>query len=161
MRRRIGVVLRRLPDAAGGLALEGSMAEARPGDCFSPVIIRRIEMSLPSQTPRRLSARRAVSVSALAGAACLALLLEGGRDNPIAATTQVLAEGRARYLEECASCHATDGSGVEGIGHRLPHLSDSAARLSDGELFFIIDGFRGKDPEETWKLVHYLRQLAG
>lgn len=94
--------------------------------------------------------------------------------NPIAASPRVLAEGRAHFADHCASCHGNDGGGRTPIGQNLyPRAPDMRARgtqaLTDGELFFIIEngvrftgmpgwGGAGK-PEESWKLVHFIRHL--
>lgn len=96
--------------------------------------------------------------------------------NPVPLTPAVLAEGRAHFADHCAGCHANDGSGATEMGQNLyPKPPDmrkqSTQRLSDGEIFFIIkDGVRltgmpawgdaaGRDDQETWKLVHFIRHL--
>jgi len=78
--------------------------------------------------------------------------------------------------DHCAVCHANDGSGATEMGQNLyPKPPDmrkqSTQRLSDGEIFFIVkDGVRltgmpawgdaaGRDDQETWKLVHFIRHL--
>lgn len=119
--------------------------------------------------PSRLEARfaRRVRSWAIPGSA-------GSARNPIPPTPQVLAEGRAHFADHCASCHANDGSGRTELGRNLyPRAPDMRARgtqeLTDGELFYIIEngvrltgmpgwGGAGK-PEETWKLVHFIRHL--
>ena len=96
--------------------------------------------------------------------------------NPVALTPEVLSESMAHFADHCASCHANDGSGETAIGRGLyPKPPDmrkqSTQRLSDGEIFFIVkDGVRltgmpawgdaaGRDDQETWKLVHFIRHL--
>ena len=96
--------------------------------------------------------------------------------NPVPLTPAVLAEGRAHFADHCAVCHANDGSGATEMGQNLyPKPPDmrkqSTQRLSDGEIFFIVkDGVRltgmpawgdaaGRDDQETWKLVHFIRHL--
>jgi len=96
--------------------------------------------------------------------------------NPVPFTPAVLAEGRAHFADHCAVCHANDGSGATEMGQNLyPKPPDmrkqSTQRLSDGEIFFIVkDGVRltgmpawgdaaGRDDQETWKLVHFIRHL--
>lgn len=96
--------------------------------------------------------------------------------NPVAASAEVIAEGRAHFADHCASCHANDGSGNTEIGRGMwPKVPDMRlARtqgLSDGELFWIIENgvrFTGmpgwstgtKDGETaSWHLVHFVRRL--
>lgn len=94
--------------------------------------------------------------------------------NPIPASPQVLADARAHFADHCASCHGNDGRGGTELGRNLyPRAPDMRARatqdLTDGELFWIIEngirftgmpgwGGAGK-PEESWKLVHFIRHL--
>jgi mono/diheme cytochrome c family protein len=101
---------------------------------------------------------------------------ERERPNPLPATPQNVAEGRAHFADHCALCHANDGSGDTEIGRGLyPRAPDmrrpQTQSLSDGELFAIIkNGVRltgmpawGRDDpasdEATWKLVHFIRHL--
>jgi len=96
--------------------------------------------------------------------------------NPLPASPQVLAEGRAHFADHCAGCHANDGSGDTEIGRGLyPNAPDmrrpETQALSDGALFYIIENgirFTGMpawgsgDPAAggpTWALVHFIRRL--
>jgi mono/diheme cytochrome c family protein len=96
--------------------------------------------------------------------------------NPIPATSDVVAEARAHFADHCASCHGNDGSGQTEIGqHLYPKAPDmrqaDTQSLSDGELFYIIhNGVRltgmpawGDNPPEedqdSWKLVYFIRHL--
>jgi mono/diheme cytochrome c family protein len=98
------------------------------------------------------------------------------RQNPIASTPEMLTEARAHWADHCAGCHANDGSGDALIGKRTyPPAPDmrlpETQRLTDGELFFIIQngirltampawgGGSGHDEEDSWKLVHFIRHL--
>ncbi|MCI0567370.1 MAG: c-type cytochrome, partial [Acidobacteria bacterium] len=63
--------------------------------------------------------------------------------NPIPLTPDALAEGMAHFADHCAGCHANDGSGETEMGQNLyPKAPDmrlpETQRLSDGELFYII-----------------------
>ena len=94
--------------------------------------------------------------------------------NPLPLESRIIAEGRAHFADHCASCHANDGSGDIALGRslypRAPDMRGPATQaLTDGELFFIIEngvrltgmpawGGSGK-PEESWKLVHFIRHL--
>jgi mono/diheme cytochrome c family protein len=98
------------------------------------------------------------------------------RPNPVAATPQALAEGRAHFADHCAICHANDGGGDTEMGRGLyPKAPDmrlaETQSLSDGELFYIIrNGVRftgmpawgSYDPasdDASWKLVLFIRHL--
>lgn len=96
--------------------------------------------------------------------------------NPVPVSEEAIAEGRAHFADHCATCHANDGSGNTQIGRNLypraPDMRQSETqKLSDGELFWIIDkGVRftgmpawGSDTlvgeVSTWHLVHFIRRL--
>jgi mono/diheme cytochrome c family protein len=97
------------------------------------------------------------------------------KKNPVAATPDVLAEGRAHWADHCASCHANDGSGEVPMGqHLYPPAPDmrlaGTQQKSDGELFYIIEngirmtgmpawGTPGEDETASWKLVHFIRHM--
>jgi mono/diheme cytochrome c family protein len=96
--------------------------------------------------------------------------------NPVTASPEVIAEGRAHFADHCASCHANDGSGNTDMGRSLyPRVPDMRlARtqgLSDGEIFYIIEngvrltGMPGwstgtaEGEKASWQLVHFIRHL--
>ena len=96
--------------------------------------------------------------------------------NPVPLHGDALGQARAHFADHCASCHGNDGKGKTEMGRALyprsPDLSASATQqLSDGELFYIIEngirftgmpGWGGAGrPEESWKLVHFIRHLPG
>lgn len=98
------------------------------------------------------------------------------RKNSIDPTPEVLSEARAHWADHCAGCHANDGSGDTLIGKRTyPPAPDmrlpATQRLSDGELFYIIQngirltampawgGGSAHDEEDSWKLVLFIRHL--
>lgn len=101
----------------------------------------------------------------------------GGRTavNPVAFSPDVWAESRAHFADHCATCHANDGSGQTEIGqHMYPKAPDmrlpDTQELTDGELYWIIEngvrltgmpawGPGGGGDLDTWKLVHFIRQL--
>ena len=103
----------------------------------------------------------------------------GARDtkNPVAASPEVVAEGRAHFADHCAVCHANDGGGDTDIGHGLypkpPDMrKEGTQSLSDGEIFYIIrNGVRftgmpawggegdAEDDKDSWELVHFIRHL--
>jgi mono/diheme cytochrome c family protein len=119
----------------------------------------------------RWMARRARSMAVPRGAKELA--------NPVPDSPQVLAEARAHWADHCAGCHSNNGSGDAEMGKRMyPPAPDmrqpDTQRMSDGELFFIIQngvrmtgmpawgggsGAQSHDEEDSWKLVGFIRHL--
>jgi len=100
-----------------------------------------------------------------------------GLMNPVSATPENFAAAREHYADHCASCHANDGSGDTEMGRNLyPKAPDMrlprTQRLSDGELFYIIEngvmltgmpGWSTGTPEgerSSWQLVHFIRRLS-
>lgn len=99
------------------------------------------------------------------------------KTNPVPDTPQVLAEAMAHWADHCAICHANNGSGDTQMGkHMYPPAPDMrearTQRLTDGELFFIIQNgvrFTGMPAwgasggahteEDSWKLVRFIRHL--
>jgi mono/diheme cytochrome c family protein len=96
--------------------------------------------------------------------------------NPVEYSGEIIAAGRAHFADHCAICHANDGSGDSPIGRGMwpkpPDMRlDRTQKLSDGELFWIIEnGIRftgmpawstGTPEGETasWHLVHFIRRL--
>jgi mono/diheme cytochrome c family protein len=95
--------------------------------------------------------------------------------NPVSNTPQTLADARAHWADHCAVCHANDGSGDTIMGRTYPPAPDmrlpATQRLSDGELFYIIEngvrltampawgGGSAHDEQESWKLVHFIRHV--
>jgi mono/diheme cytochrome c family protein len=96
--------------------------------------------------------------------------------NPVVNSPEVLAQARAHWADHCATCHANDGSGQTEMGpHMYPPAPDmrqrDTQRLTDGELFFIIEngvrltgmpswGGSHHGQEDSWKLVHFIRHLS-
>jgi len=95
--------------------------------------------------------------------------------NPVSANPEVLSEAMAHFADHCAFCHANDGSGSTEIGKGLypkpPDMRGPQTQdLTDGEIFYIIHngvrftgmpafGAAGKEDEDSWKLVHFIRHL--
>ena len=99
-----------------------------------------------------------------------------GKQNPVPDSSDVLAEARAHWADHCATCHANDGSGENTMGRQMyppaPDMrKDRTQRMTDGELFYIIEnGIRlsgmpawgsgtDKGSLDSWKLVHFIRHL--
>lgn len=95
--------------------------------------------------------------------------------NPLAPTTENVAEGRDNFSHYCAACHGLDGqnTGVpfaERMSPPVPKLnSPSVQAYSDGQLKWIIDNgiFPSGMPaskgilnnDEIWSIVVYIRHL--
>jgi mono/diheme cytochrome c family protein len=97
--------------------------------------------------------------------------------NPVPPGREAIDAGRAHFADHCAVCHGNDGRGRTEMGRGLyprpPDLTRPATqRLSDGELFWIIEnGVRftgmpawgheepGEGTEDSWRLVHFIRHL--
>ncbi len=96
--------------------------------------------------------------------------------NPWIATPDMLKEARDVFMDRCAICHGTDGSGQSQVGRNLypkpPDLRSARTQnLTDGQIHYIIrNGVRltgmpawGNPHEEqddaSWKLVLYIRDL--
>ena len=96
--------------------------------------------------------------------------------NPLRPTPEILREARDNFIDRCATCHGSDGSGKTQVGRNLyPKPPDLRARetqdLTDGQLHYIIrNGVRltgmpawgnPHDQADTdgWKLVLFIRDL--
>ena len=96
--------------------------------------------------------------------------------NPLPATPEILAEGRAHFADHCATCHGNDGKGQTSMGPkfypRAPDMTlEGTQSQSDGALFASIEnGIRltgmpafGNGTAESaygsWGLVHFIRHL--
>ena len=93
--------------------------------------------------------------------------------NPIEATGESLARGKALYGRNCAKCHGADGNGTGPSTHginadpRKLWVWGSAGDAADGYLFSIISNGRTDMPpwglvlseDERWDLVNYVKSL--
>jgi len=96
--------------------------------------------------------------------------------NPVPASPEVIRAGMAHFADQCASCHANDGSGDVVMGHAMfPRAPDMRTvptqAMTDGELFYVIEhgipmtgmpawGNGTPDGERsTWELVRFIRHL--
>lgn len=95
------------------------------------------------------------------------------RKNPIRVTSQALMDARRLYSDNCAVCHANDGTGktntARGLSPEVPDLhAEHIQKLADGEMLYIIKNgvrFTGMPAwdfrdEQLWKLVLLIRQFA-
>jgi mono/diheme cytochrome c family protein len=100
------------------------------------------------------------------------------RTNPLGTSGDVVRPGMEHFARYCAMCHANDGGGKEttigkGLYPKPPDSRDETQRLTDGEIFYIIENgvrFTGMpafgtgeaDPageKLAWQLVAFIRHL--
>ena len=128
---------------AGGLA-----ADAQPGKLEQAIATRLARLSIPADARRQESPFRAD-----------------------ASTWRTAAE---HYRDHCAACHGDDGHGKTQLGQAMypktPDLADPIVqRMSDGELFYVIQNGvrwtgmpawkREHTTDDTWRLVSLVRAL--
>lgn len=92
-------------------------------------------------------------------------------ENPLTATTEVLATGRKYYNTYCVVCHGVAG---DGRGYIVPKftmppslLSDKAMAWPDGRIYHTIAMGQGLMPnyrqqvssDKRWAIIHYVRAL--
>jgi len=128
---------------AGGLA-----ADAEPGRVERAIASRLNRLSIPADARQQ--------------------------NSPFRADTTVWRTAADHYGDHCAACHGGDGHGATVLGQHMypktPDLADPAVqRLSDGELFYVIqNGVRWTgmpawkhehSPDDTWRLVSFIRAV--
>ena len=91
--------------------------------------------------------------------------------NPVPLNEKTLAEGKVLYERYCQHCHGATGAGDGTVGKvykGVPNYkADAYKTMSDGHIFHVITHGKGRmwphgsqvDPEERWKIVHYVHQL--
>lgn len=95
--------------------------------------------------------------------------------NPVPATAESVARGKAFYEIHCLVCHGPDGRGDGPVGSKFVtkapvDLNDAYAQdQADGQLFFTLT--RGRvlmpfyrdalNPEERWDVINYIRTAFG
>lgn len=93
--------------------------------------------------------------------------------NPVALDSagQVLAEGKHLYTNFCSPCHGAEGKGDGKVGvmyKGVANLTGGAIKsVSEGHIFHTITHGRNRmwshksqiNPEERWKIVHYVQKL--
>ena len=96
------------------------------------------------------------------------------KKNPIAPTPEGLAEARKFYGYNCAMCHGKEGDGKGDLAADMKlELRDwrypaSLEKLTDGELFWIINNGKGKMPGDVdrdkekmrWNYVNLVRSFG-
>ena len=94
---------------------------------------------------------------------------DGRLTNPIAASPEVLRQGRTLFDMACAVCHGADGRSPGPVGKNFRMVPDLSApdiqAYSDGLIYSVIreGGFEmpgyadALSPAERWALVHFIR----
>jgi mono/diheme cytochrome c family protein len=100
---------------------------------------------------------------------------DAAKKNPVKPTPEVVAEAKKLYGYHCAMCHGKSGDGKGDLAADMKlELKDwrnpeSLAKMTDGELFYIITNGRGKmtggegdrtREELRWNLVNVVRAFA-
>ena len=96
--------------------------------------------------------------------------------NPVPATPESVAAGKALFQKNCRFCHGAEGKGNGPMAPEGTHPSDLTDAKwdrgsTDGEIFLVIregagpkfdmKGFKSKLSEpDTWNIVNYVRSLG-
>jgi mono/diheme cytochrome c family protein len=97
-----------------------------------------------------------------------------GKPNPVKPTPELQARVKKQYGWDCAMCHGDTGNGKGDVAAEqkltVRDFRDPAslAKLSDGEIFYIIQNGQGKmpgdgdrmKPDQIWNMVTYLREMS-
>lgn len=126
----------------------GLSADATPGPVERTIAGRLVQLSIPADSRNQA--------------------------NPFAANAEAWRDAADHFGDHCATCHGKDGRGHTDIGQymypKVPDLSSQTTQqMTDGALFYIIQngvrwtGMPGwqkeHSPEETWKLVSFVRHV--
>ena len=97
-------------------------------------------------------------------------------DNPFSPTIKNIEEGSKVYFGKglCVKCHGVNGKGVEVPGHPPRNFTDPKWQdvRTDGEMMWVLKNGspgtsmpirvgRGISEEEAWKVILFIRTLAG
>lgn len=99
---------------------------------------------------------------------------DAAKTNPVKSTPEGLAEAKKLFGYHCAMCHGKDGDGKGDLAEEMKlglhdwRDASSIAKMTDGELFYIISNGRGKmigegdrtKEEVRWNLVSLVRSFG-
>jgi mono/diheme cytochrome c family protein len=127
----------------------------------APALVVQQTPAAPSQTPPAAAAPAAVPAEYV------------GKPNPVKPTPELQERAKKLYGWDCAMCHGATGDGKGDVAAdqklAMNDFKDSLAKLSDGEIFYIIQNGQGKNmPSEgdranadtIWNMVVYLRKMS-
>jgi len=91
--------------------------------------------------------------------------------NPIPLSKQSVEDGKVLYGRYCQACHGEGGLGdgkVADLYKGVANLVAKAKVVSDGHIFHVITYGKGRmwphgsqvNPDERWKIVHYVKSLG-
>jgi mono/diheme cytochrome c family protein len=96
-----------------------------------------------------------------------------GKANPVKPTPELQERAKKVYGWDCAMCHGANGDGKGDMAGdqklAMNDFRDSLAKMSDGEIFYIIQNGEGKsmpsegdraNPDLIWNMVVYLRKMS-
>jgi mono/diheme cytochrome c family protein len=96
-----------------------------------------------------------------------------GKPNPVKPTPELQERAKKLYGWDCAMCHGANGDGKGDVATdqklAMNDFKDSLAKMSDGEIFYIIQNGKGKNmppegdranPDLIWNMVVYLRKMS-
>jgi mono/diheme cytochrome c family protein len=137
--------------------------------CFSVVLLAGIGATLAQEKDPSAKSQETGAASAPIPAA------DAEKKNPVKPTPEGLASSKKLYGYHCAMCHGTagDGKGDLAVSMKLNlnnwQDASTIAKMTDGELFYIITNGRGKmvggegdrtKEEVRWGLVNLVRSFG-
>jgi mono/diheme cytochrome c family protein len=127
----------------------------------APVLFQQQTPAASPQTPPAAAAPAAVPAEYV------------GKPNPVKPTPELQERAKKLYGWDCAMCHGATGDGKGDVAAdqklAMSDFKDSLAKMSDGEIFYIIQNGEGKSmPPEgdranadiIWNMVVYLRKMS-
>ncbi|MBS1791146.1 MAG: copper-binding protein [Acidobacteria bacterium] len=147
------------------------------GNWIKRTLLRPIEKNgIRELQPSEISHRQIVYADSAKGTAGAELIPASAKQltNPVTATEETLASGKALFLQRCAACHGNDGKAQTEFAAAMPNkpadlISKEVTSLTDGELYSVISegikskgmpGLKGRISDEAmWKLALYTRRI--
>lgn len=142
--------------------------------CRPPIILVLLAVILAGCTANKQPSRMETALANMAKDVVIPMEAKNQK-NPLAASEEVIQQGREIYMSSCALCHGTDGRGRTTLGRSMyppamdlnsPHVQ----QWSDADLFWIIQNgvrltgmpsWKSSIAEtDTWKLVHFIHALS-
>lgn len=91
--------------------------------------------------------------------------------NPIPLSKEVLEDGKVLYERYCKACHGEGGLGDGKVADQYKGVANLVAKakvVTEGHIFHVITHGKGRmwphgsqvNPDERWKIVHYVKSLG-